>query len=447
MTRPPLGTVRFAGLVGLIGLAALPGVLSGCATARGGRVPAAAHDTAASSPEDQALRSSGVPAPVLRERQQTLAALRLVMAENFLDPGFGGVTLPALLDESRLALLTAPDAETFHLLLDRLLQRAGTGHLALIRPGQDLYRRETGRTRLVGATARRLDSGHVFVDDVFEGGPAARAGLLFGDELLPEGGHEAQLDPLPADRTSLTLWVRRARDAELFHLTLQPELGDTLEALAAASRSSLRLQEEGTCHVGVLHLRTLADDPLMQELLTGAQFDAADGLVLDLRGNRGGDVRLAGELFDLLTRQPTLRLSYRDRRFPFPATSWNRPLVVLVNEETRSAAEIFAAAVQARRLGPVIGMPTPGEVLGSRLFELPDGSRLLVPVSSVTLLDGTPLQGRGIRPDEQVDRPLLYAAGADPQMERAIESLRSVMACPEALPEEKFPQKAIPPVN
>ena len=176
----------------------------------------------------------------------------------------------------------------------------------------------------------------------------------------------------------------------------------------------------------------------MDDLATAATFDDTDGLILDLRGNDGGEIRLAGEILDLLTRAPSVQIRWRGRSYPFPAVSWNRPLVVLVDGSTRSAAEILAAAVQARRLGVVLGEPTAGQARGSRLERLPDGSRLLLPISDVLLPDGEPLEGRGVQPDVRMVRSLAWSANADEPWDAALQALVARMACPEHLPADPF---------
>ncbi len=118
---------------------------------------------------------------------------------------------------------------------------------------------------------------------------------------------------------------------------------------------------------------------------------------------------------------------------------------MLVDGTTRSAAEIFAAAVQSRGLGILVGSRTAGQVRGSRLFPLPDGSRLLLPVSDVTWPGGAALEHRGVSPDVAVTRPLMFAAGTDPVKDEALRLLEEQLACPEELPEETFPHEALSP--
>ncbi|MFQ5671028.1 MAG: S41 family peptidase [Acidobacteriota bacterium] len=377
-------------------------------------------------------------------RRQVLDALIATLEEQYV-PAVEGMLLPAdRLREARESLTAAGEPARFYAAVNAQLRLSGNRHLYLYAPGHDVFDRPAGETRLVGATSRTVD-GFVYVDDIWEGGPADRAGLKYGDQLLPSEDEAPRLDPLPASVKRLTLWVRRTRDAEPTFLSIDSLGGDTLWYLAEATRSSIRTLKAGTCRIGVVHVRTLADKDLVEDLITGAQFNDVDGLILDLRGNAGGEIRLAGELLDLVSRQPSVWITYREQRYPFPATSWNHPLAILVDEKTRSAAEIFAAAIQVRHLGTVIGTPTAGQVQGSRLFPLPDGSRLLVPVTRVSLPDGLPMEGRGVTPDIIVERPLPFAAGRDPVLERARTLLTNQVACPEDLPAETFPQEKLSP--
>ncbi len=407
----------------------------------GAAPPQVAPQPPAAAPTPAADRAD----PSTREgRAQVLDAVVEVLQENLALPAAGQAPPLQRLRERREELLEAADAATFYAALSELLAAAGTRHLYLYRPGRDLFDRPREETRLVGATLTDIN-GYSFVGDVWEGGPAHEAGLLYGDELLPMQGQAPALDPLPAGVESVTLWVRRTREGEPFYLTIPTLEGDTLWYLAESTRASIRTVQMGACRVGIIHLRTFADEDLVEEIITGAHFDEADGIILDLRGNQGGEIRLAGEVFDLLTREPSVWIHYRQRAYPFPATSWNRPLLVLVDGTTGSAAEIFAAAVRARGLGTLIGATTAGQVQGSRLFPLPDGSRLLVPVTTVTLPGGAPLEGNGVRPDKPVPRPLMYAQGDDPPMARAVQILTAELACPEPLPPERFPHQDLGP--
>lgn len=370
-------------------------------------------------------------------RAAVLDALAAVVRDEHVDAEFAQARFPAALERARAPLLGAPDAATFRDRLRAFVAGFGDSHLLLLPPGTDDSGVDVERHVLIGAAGAEVD-GRLFVADLLEGGPAALAGLRRGDEIVASDGGPPRLDPLPAGPSPRRLLVRRRPDSEPEPVDVAPIAGEARAARVAATRASIGIQAVGTCRVGRLHLRTFADEPLIEDLATAATFDETDGLAIDLRGNDGGEIRLAGEILDLLTRAPSVQFHWRGRSYPFPATSWNRPLVLIVDGSTRSAAEIFAAAVQARRLGLVIGETTAGQARGSRLAALPDGSRLLLPVSDVTLPDGTSLDRRGVTPDTVVPRPLAWSAGADPPMEAALESLAARLACPEPLPDDPF---------
>ncbi|TDI39897.1 MAG: hypothetical protein E2P00_08820 [Acidobacteria bacterium] len=407
---------------------------AGCAARGTSGRPGAAGDSATGAHADTATTEG---------RATVLDAMATILAAEYMGEGSPAPDPAAHLVARRDELLALTDMGAFYAALNETLADTGIGHLYVFRAGRDLFDRDKLEDRMVGATLRQIDD-YFFVDDVWEGGPAALAGLRHGDQLLPVGEGSPMLDPLPPGKDRLRLWVRRTRESPPFFLDITPVAGDTSWYLAEATRASLSRVTMGACRIGRVHLRTFADETLVDELITGADFDDSDGLIIDLRGNGGGEIRLAGEILDLLTREPSVWIMYEQRSYPFPATSWNLPLVVLVDGRTRSAAEIFAAAVQARGLGTIIGTTTAGQVLGSRLFPLPDGSRFLVPVSQVLLADGESLEGRGVIPDVSSERPLMFADGDDPPMAHAMEVLAQQLACPEELPAESFPQETLP---
>ena len=85
------------------------------------------------------------------------------------------------------------------------------------------------------------------------------------------------------------------------------------------------------------------------------------------------------------------------------------PLVVLVNENSASASEIFAGAVKDTGRGTLVGNQTFGKGLVQRLFVLPDGSGLNVTVQKYYTPNGTSIHGVGIEPDEKVELPEAYS--------------------------------------
>jgi carboxyl-terminal processing protease len=111
----------------------------------------------------------------------------------------------------------------------------------------------------------------------------------------------------------------------------------------------------------------------------------------------------------------------RDRKSYKSDFHWRKPVVMLVNEGSRSGKEILAFGFQRYKIGPVVGSKTAGAVVGGRPFIMQDGSVLYLAVADVFVDDKYRLEGKGVTPDVSVPFSLEYAAGADPQKERAIE--------------------------
>lgn len=147
----------------------------------------------------------------------------------------------------------------------------------------------------------------------------------------------------------------------------------------------------------------------LRETLVG--WNAAtnlQGVVLDLRFAGGDDWTAAGEVVDLFLAEPQTVLAWEEQKFR--TTAKTNPLtarvVVLVNGETRAAAEALAAALHEERLALVLGTPTAGEHAVYREFPLRGGQRLRVAVAAVRVgASERVLPPGGLMPDIRVEVP------------------------------------------
>ena len=130
-----------------------------------------------------------------------------------------------------------------------------------------------------------------------------------------------------------------------------------------------------------------------------------EGIVLDLRGNRGGLLRQAVTAADTLL--PAGVVAITAGRDPEATRVWRSnsgelagdvPVVVMVDGRSASAAEILAAALADRGRGVVIGSSTLGKGLVQTIAPLPDGGELFVTWSRVLAPRGWPIQGLGVLP-------------------------------------------------
>jgi tricorn protease len=164
---------------------------------------------------------------------------------------------------------------------------------------------------------------------------------------------------------------------------------------------------------------------------------ARDGLVVDVRYNRGGHVSQL--LIEKLARK---RVGYDVSRWgkpdPYPSYSVAGPMVALTNQWAGSDGDIFSHVFKLLKLGPLIGTRTWGGVIGIwPRHALADGSVTTQPEFSFWFVDvGWGVENYGTDPDIEVDvTPQDYAAGRDPQLDRAIaEVLRMLEESPPAVP-------------
>jgi carboxyl-terminal processing protease len=312
--------------------------------------------------------------------------------------------------------------------LNQMLVEVGASHTAVLDPEvyEGMMAELQGKSApSFGVVLEEMRRGQLFVRAVYEGGPAARAGLAIGDEIVEidfdaalesDALVDAGYDPT-SDRTrlfflrpsteSVELLVKSTRDGEPRTVALAAEESSGL----AAGRRSVRVVQRDGRRIGVLHLWMVARGSarFVQETLRDRLADC-DALVVDLRG-RGG---FADEIPGILA---PFRAKQRD-----PATPrWTKPVVFLVDDRTRSAKEILSWNIRHEQLGPLVGEKTEGAVLGAGFMPLPGGLYLEVGMMEVPVADGSSLEGVGVEPTVPVRRSGPYASGKDPILERGLE--------------------------
>jgi tricorn protease len=157
--------------------------------------------------------------------------------------------------------------------------------------------------------------------------------------------------------------------------------------------------------------------------LASPQVQMARALIIDVRDNGGGNIHQ--QLIDILSRRSYAYMQLRDgRRIGQPQVAWNRPIVVLINERSYSDAEVFPHAMKTLGMATIIGVQTPGAVIGTRDITLSDGTNWRLPSTGFFNIDGVNQEHNGCMPDISVDiTPADMLAGRDPQMDKAIEVL------------------------
>jgi C-terminal processing protease CtpA/Prc len=159
-----------------------------------------------------------------------------------------------------------------------------------------------------------------------------------------------------------------------------------------------------------------------------AAFQGKVGQVVNLRVRRDAGAAPLASVDLFVGRSPLVELTDRDGDEHVANARWDKPLVGIIDEGSRSGMEILAHGLKQASV-PLVGTRTAGAVVAGRAFRLRDNSLLEVAVLDVHV-DGARLEGKGVSPDVAPPFDIRHTAGADPQLDRALEAMRGILAGP-----------------
>ena len=276
----------------------------------------------------------------------------------------------------------------------------------------------------IGIFTKTID-GKTFISGVLAGLPADTAGLRVGDEIISADG--SSFEPVGSFRgkegEAVALAIRRDANGPVTTIAVKPQRIKPDDAFESAMRDSARIIEANGRRIGYIHVWSYAGrsyQEILEAALSEGKLKDADALIWDLRDGWGGARPSFLRIFD--PHGPTMKLSERNGDTELVGFRWRKPVVLLTNNGTRSGKEVLTYGFKKNGYGEVIGEPTAGALLAARAFLLSDGSLLILAVNDVTV-DGERLEGKGVVPTIEVPFELPYAAGKDPQLNRAISVL------------------------
>ena len=282
--------------------------------------------------------------------------------------------------------------------------------------------RRTNQYVGVGVTVNYESEEGLQIIEVTAGGPAEAAGLQAGElitavdgfSLAGEARYEGAERIQGEEGTTVTLEVQSAdgqtRTVELTRTRLE---NDPVTA---------QMLEGNVGYVGLANFYDHSADRLKEEV-TRLQEEGATALVFDMRNNGGGYLSQLTDMLDFLLPEGPIFIS-RDRAgneeiTQSDASCVDLPMAVLVNADTYSAAEFFAAELQEQGVAVIVGEPTSGKGYSQQTFQLPDGSAMAISTGAYFTGGGTSLIGTGLTLDKEV-----YLTGeGDAQLEAALELL------------------------
>ncbi|MGW1747788.1 S41 family peptidase [Streptomyces sp. NPDC002092] len=359
-----------------------------------------------------------------------------IMRDHFWRPDMSGVDWTGVLDRYRPVLDRVATHDDLVDLLWEVHGELGTSH-AYVMPHRGYG--NGPRQGLLGADISRHEDGSWRIDRILPtetSDPDARSPLAApgvavraGDAIAAVGGQP--VDPVTGPGPLLVgtagkpveLTISPAGGGELRHAVVVPVADEEpLRYHAWVADRRAYVHEKSGGRIGYLHVPDM-QAPGWAQIHRDLRVEVArEGLVVDVRENRGGHTsQLVVE--KLARRIVGWAVPRGLRPYSYPADAPRGPVVAVANEFSGSDGDIVNAAIKALGIGPVVGTRTWGGVIGiDSRYRLVDGTLVTQPKYAFWLEGyGWDVENRGVDPDvEVVQRPQDYAAGRDVQLDEAI---------------------------
>lgn len=275
----------------------------------------------------------------------------------------------------------------------------------------DEYAQETASTdgayAGIGVSIQKNKNGGVQIAECYEGGPGAEAGLQTGDVITAIN----DTDVTDMELSDVVSMIRENKDKTIVLTVLRENEDSSREISVDVTDVELpsvsgEMLDESTGYIQITQFTGVTPQQY-KDTFAELKDKGMERLVIDLRNNPGG---LLTSVCDILREiLPEGLIVYtedkdgnREEETCDGKNKLNMPLAVLVNENSASASEIFAGAVQDHGVGTIVGTTTYGKGVVQELRQLSDGSAVKLTVSNYYTPNGNSINKVGIKPDVEV---------------------------------------------
>lgn len=275
----------------------------------------------------------------------------------------------------------------------------------------DEYAQETASTdgayAGIGVSIQKNKNGGVQIAECYEGGPGADAGLQTGDVITAIN----DTDVTDMELSDVVSLIRENKDKTIVLTVLRENEDSSREISVDVTDVELpsvsgEMIDESTGYIQITQFTGVTPQQY-KDTFAELKDKGMERLVIDLRNNPGG---LLTSVCDILREiLPEGLIVYtedkdgnREEETCDGKNKLNMPLAVLVNENSASASEIFAGAVQDHGVGTIVGTTTYGKGVVQELRQLSDGSAVKLTVSNYYTPNGNSINKVGIKPDVEV---------------------------------------------
>lgn len=287
----------------------------------------------------------------------------------------------------------------------------------------------------IGVTVQATDDNSgLMVIAVQPGGPAEEAGVQVGDVIIQVDGESAQ------DRTvtEISAMIKGEEGTVVSITVLRSGEGITMTVARKRMETTVASSKLLNEHVGLVTIQNF-DERCADETIAAIKAllnQGADMLLFDVRNNPGGYVDELTKVLDYLLPEGnlirTVGTDGSDETVTSDADCVKVPMAVLVNENTYSAAELFAVDLSEYGVARIFGQKTSGKGFFQQVFQFSDGSAAGISVGRYYTSQGNNLEGIGLTPDEEIklddeSEALLYNGMLEPENDAQLQAALSYL--------------------
>lgn len=247
----------------------------------------------------------------------------------------------------------------------------------------------------------------ITVVNPYEGCPGYEAGVKPGDIIL--GADDVDFTNM--DINEAVSYIKGEEGSKVvLHILRGEEKKDitVTRRMIDIPTVAYELLEGNIAHIAISTFDEVTYEQF-KEAMEQAEQDGCEGYIFDVRDNGGGLYDTVVEMLDDLL--PEGKIVYTEDKNGYQETEYsdsaclNAPMVVLINQNSASASEIFAGAIQDYGVGKIVGMKSFGKGIVQSIIPLGDGTAMKITVSSYFTPNGRNIHGDGISPDIEVELP------------------------------------------
>jgi len=353
------------------------------------------------------------------------------MEENFYDENFHGQNWQKLRDKYAKYLPYVTSRANLRLISNEMLGELNTSHFGFISNGEEekiFYGSKTLATGIIFNTKNPYLIERIVKESLVD---VTGKNIQKGDKLIAVNG--VKINPkqnrekyfsVPTFNTEISLTF--ARNKNNFTVNIHTTSSQKISALLYdewqdANQNYVNLKSNN--RIAYVHMKNMSGGELTkfkEDLVSSEAYK--DGLILDLRYNRGGNVH--DEVLKFLSQKTYLNWKYREGKLTGQSNFnyGNKPIVLLINEQSLSDAEMTAQGFRELGLGTIVGTETYRWIIFTTGKTLVDGSFYRLPAWGCYTLDGKNLETEGVAPDIYIGENFKDRLnGNQPQIDKALE--------------------------